>query len=486
MDESRRPPQPYRSLAASLGAQFLVRTLSFIRLIVVARLLAPAEFGRWGLALAVLAGLEITTNVGLHDAVISAADMGRRRVEGTWILLVSRGLLVGGLLYGGAPWVAALVGSPDVAPLVRGLAAIPVAHGFTSLAPLLRRREGDTVPDATVTIVVQIVESVASIALVAARPEASSLVLAVVGSAIVAVGLSYLYGGFRPGLRLRLDDVRPLVRFGRWRMASNTLQYVATQGDDLVVGRLAGTGALGHYRAAFALANLPTTEISGAVGIVAYPHLARLWQRDRVEASAFYLRYLGVVTAVGALIAATLAFAAGPTVEVVFGHRYREAVVPLAIMSGAGFLRAMLGTGGQLFLAAGRAEADTRMQVWRVLALACTIWLVVPWGIRGAALASLFSIIATVPSWGYGLRQLGLHVPTITRVVLSRSSFGVAAAGVAAAIVGMFRLGTLPTLLLSASGSVTLWIAAVRILDRDLWEEMLHGGARLLRSARGG
>ena len=78
-----------------------------------------------------------------------------------------------------------------------------------------------------------------------------------------------------------MAEVRPLLRFSKWRFGSNLLYYVSTRADDLLVGRYLGRTSLGSYRIAYRLANLPTTEIVSVLESVAFPALAARARESR-------------------------------------------------------------------------------------------------------------------------------------------------------------------------------------------------------------
>ena len=50
---------------------------------------------------------------------------------------------------------------------------------------------------------------------------------------------------------------KELNNYGKWIAGSNFLQFVYSQGDDLLVGRMLGTTSLGLYQLAYRISNLP-------------------------------------------------------------------------------------------------------------------------------------------------------------------------------------------------------------------------------------
>src|SRR4051794_24764977 len=196
-----------------------------------------------------------------------------------------------------------------------------------------------------------------------------------------------------------MTEVRPLMRFSKWRVVSNFLYYVSTRADDLLVGRYLGRRSLGDYRIAYRLANLPTTEIVSVLETVAFPALAVRARESPESAIATYPRYLTLTCGLAGPLAAVFAALALPTVAALLGPAYAAAAVPLAIMCIAGYLRALISTAGSLVLSLGRPALETMMGAIRATVLVVGIIALAPHGVVGAAVASLLSLVVTVPMW---------------------------------------------------------------------------------------
>jgi O-antigen/teichoic acid export membrane protein/SAM-dependent methyltransferase len=473
-----------RSTLYGVGGSLGIKALQFLRAVVIARLLVPAEVGRFALVVVALGAVESTTQPGLEGAIVQARSLGPRALPSVWTVRVLRGLALFGLVFALAPAIAGALRAPDVVPLLRWVAAASLLRSFYGLGPLLRVRRVDLAPSIRLQVAGEAAETVVAVAAVAALRSASGLVVARLVAVACEVAGSYLVPGFRPGLALAWRDLRPLVRTGRWFFLSGLLTYLSTSADDLLVGRLAGTRPLGLYRVAYRIAYLPTTETSLVAGRAAFPAFARSHEASPERARAAFRRYVALAAGLAAPAAAVIAATAPDLVRVVLGPAWTEAAGPLAIMAAAGFLHAVVGTGGAFFAGAGRPQLDTAIQTVRTVVLLGTLpALLAAHGVTGAAVASLASVAAAVPVWAHGVSRLGLDLLGTARAVATRLP-AAAAAGAAAGAVVRLVAGPAASLAGSLAAAAAVWLAAVVGLDRGLRRELAWVLTRLLATSR--
>ena len=456
------------TLGGSIGSAAIIT----IRSIVVARLLAPQEVGRFALAATAITALDATSEPGLVSALVRAKSTNVRMYQTAWTALVVRGLLLTSLGVIGAPAIASLLHAPEIVNLLRVLALIPAVRAFTGLAPWLRVRELDLVPQVRIELTAVVVETLAAITLAAITRSAWALVVATMAGTASALVTSYLVPGFGPGLVLDRTELRELLAFGRWVFAANLLNFVAVNGDDLLVGRLAGTRSLGLYRTAYRLANLPTTEVSHVVSRVAFPALSLVDREAAERTEAAFRRVVVLAVGIAAPVSALLGVLAWDLVPALLGSAWKEASTPLAIMAAAGLVRAIEATGGPLFLAVGQPYWDTAMQAVRTVVLIGGVALLIePFGIRGAAFASLASVLAALPVWALGLQHTGLSSFQFSAVVVRRLPAAVLA-GSAAWTAAQAVPSDLVALLLGLLAGCVFWCAYVWLIDRELRDEL--------------
>ena len=105
----------------AFGLHTAEQVVILCRLFVVAVLLAPRDFGLFGMALISIMALDTLSQTGFEQALIHKREEIRPYLEVAWTVLFLRGLLLAVLLFVMAPWAAAFFREPDVVSLIRCL-----------------------------------------------------------------------------------------------------------------------------------------------------------------------------------------------------------------------------------------------------------------------------------------------------------------------------------------------------------------------------
>ena len=451
--EQPAQPRAAGSAAWSFAGNLATKGLGLARTVVAAHMLGPSEFGKFALVAAALGILDVATMPGLYDAIVRR-DADQNALRSAWTTMVVRGAILSVAIFVMAPTLASLLGDKDAASLLRWMALIPLLRSSLSLAPILAWRRVDSRPWTVVQVVTQAVESLVVVGYLMWEPNALGLAIGAAAGQVGGLLASFAVAGFSPRLRFRLREARHLFAFAGWRFGSNLLTYTSTRVDDILVGRFAGLTALGNYRLAYRLANLPATELTSPLSDVAFAYLSREYRRSVEDARASFLRYLRIVSGIALPASAFLAIFASWLIDDFFGTPWRAAVVPIQIMTVAGFVRAMLATGGSFFIAADRPHLDTVMQSLRAVSLLVALAFLLRYDAAGAAVASLVSILVVLPIWIAGLRSMGVEARSVTWAVAASVPHTAVVAAVAA----------LAAPLLAGLGARTLLIAVLYLV----------------------
>jgi polysaccharide transporter, PST family len=101
-----------------------------------------------------------------------------------------------------------------------------------------------------------------------------ALVAQAVLMALLQLGLSVGLSGWRPMRPRRDSGLRRHLKFGRDTTIIQTLNYAASNADNVVIGRALGSAALGEYNRAYNLALLPLNQISVPLEQIILPRLS--------------------------------------------------------------------------------------------------------------------------------------------------------------------------------------------------------------------
>ncbi|XVS67057.1 oligosaccharide flippase family protein [Actinosynnema sp. CA-299493] len=396
--------------------------------LVLAAFLTEEGLGLVALAVALVNIGQVVQSMGVYD-VVSRTDRDPRRVAGTLLVLsAGTGVVLAVALVLAADPIAHALDAPSVAPLVRlAAASLPfsavagVQMGLLHRDLDFRRRllpdAGGAVLGAAVTVV---------LAVLGAGPYAL-----VVGLLCTAVAQPVL--GVVVGVRVRpVWDAGAAGEASRWIAVVGPGAVVAVlliNVDYLAIARAHGPEAVGVYSLAYRIAWVPYILVAVVLGGVVLPLCAKLI-REGAELSGVVERFTSAVLVVtGGLYAVTAALADR---VVVFGARWAEAALPLALLCLYGLGISLLHLWYQVLKAAGHARRYLALEVSHLVLLVGGLAVFTRHGVVAVALVQVVAAWLVVPCTWWALARRGIG-PSLTS--LARGVGGVVAAAACCAVV---------------------------------------------------
>jgi lipopolysaccharide exporter len=450
IDRARWLIQPGESLGAkatnagvwAFALNMTNKLLTVIRSVVLARLLAPEDFGLMGIAMLVIGFVTSFTETGFRAALVQdKRGLEPRFLNTAWTVEVARSMLFGLLMALAAPWVGAFFDEPGAVGLTRLLAVGLALRGLANTGVISFDKDLEFQRRFIFRSVPSVVDLVVSVVLAVVLGNAWALAFGWVAGRVGMVVASYVAHPHRPRLSFDSAAARSMFSFGVWTLASHVLLYFTFNLDDIVVGRVAGATALGLYTMAFTLSQLATTEVTSVVNQVAFPAYARLQDAPNRLARA-YVRTVQLVALASFPVAAGLWFVGPTAIEVVLGQQWEPMVPAFSVLVLWGLIRSLLATTGPLFKGVGRPSIATVIQAAQLGILAVVIYpFTTTYGIVGAAWATV--VAAVVPdavALVLAARVSTAPLSSVLRVIIFPAVHSLIMLGVLGALVVFFDL----------------------------------------------
>jgi O-antigen/teichoic acid export membrane protein len=371
--------------------------LGIIRTIILARFLAPEDFGLFGIALLALSTLEVFSQTGFQEALIQKKGSVASYLDTAWTISVIRGLLLFIILFLAAPVIAEFFSASEAVLIIRIIALSTLLTGFRNIGILFLTKELDFKKKSFYEFSAAFVDLMVSIILVIMLRNVWALVWGGLAGNLVRLIMSFIIHPSRPRFKFEKEKAAELIRYGRWLFGSGILIFLVTQGDDIFVGKILGVTALGFYQMAYLLSNLPATEITHVISQVTFPAYAKL-QDNLPRLKTAYTEVVQVTLLVSFPIAGAI-FTLGPDFTQIFlGNHWLPMVPALQVLVIAGLIRSTGSLTGPLFQALGRPDQGTKLQIAKLILLLIVIYpLTIRWGILGTALAVVINGILVNP-----------------------------------------------------------------------------------------
>ena len=383
----------------ALGLRGVSRVARFGRTVALARLLSPEDFGLMGLALLAVSTLSTFTQTGFSSALVQKRGNVDAYLDTAWTFSLLRAAVLSAALLLAAPFLAHFFDEAAAVPIIRVVAISVLLRGFENISMLQFQRDlefGKTFVFEVSSILAEL-----SVALVSAFLLRSvwALVLGLLAERLTRVALSYVIHPYRPALRLDLGKASQLFGYGKWLSLSHILIFVGSRGDDLVVGRIMGTTALGLYQLAYKISQLAVTDTTYVIERAAFPTYAKL-QAEQVRLRSAYFRIAGLSLALSMPAAFGIIALSGDFVGIFLGNDWLRMIPAVRVLAVAALMKSIVSTGSPLFKGSGRPQFEFQMQLARAFTVgAFIIPFSMRWGIVGGALTVVFSSVSMFAVW---------------------------------------------------------------------------------------
>jgi O-antigen/teichoic acid export membrane protein len=448
--------QASRALGWSFGSTLVNKVSLFGVGIMLARLLGPHAFGTYAVAYVALSAVLAFNELGVSLAIVRwPGDPGEIIPTVTTISAGVSAIICGCCLFA-APAYASAMGAPEATTVIRVLVLAVLIDGFTAtpVAVLQRNfRQGrKTIADqANVWLSTGVTVTLA-------WSGAGAMSLAV-GRLVGCTAGAILLLAFAPeSRRLGFDRARAraLLRFGLPLAGASLVAFGVATADQIVVGHLLGTVALGFYVLALNVANWPLTMFSQPVRTVGPAVFARL-QHDRAAMRATFLSTAGLLCAVALPACLLIGGAARPLVGLVYGSRWMPAAQPLMWLALLGGVQVFFLLAYDYLVVLGRSRFLLNTQlVWLIALVPALIVGARAGGIAGASLGeTAVAVLCILPWYLRELSKSGIRLRTLSRHLWLPVA-GAVATGILAAGATKVTRADLPALAASSVAAMAI------------------------------
>lgn len=451
-----------------IGARWGMRLIGLVSTVILARLLLPEDFGLVAMGSITLGFVLVFADAGQDFAVIRDQNATHEHFDTAWTMSLCIGAAVAIVLFAIAPLAGLYFHEPRAVAVIRVLALRPLISGFTNVGILNFRKDLQFHKEFLFQVVQKFSVFVIVVVLAVLYRSYWALVFGNIFGEVINVGLSYRFHPHRP--KLTLIKLREIWRYSTWMQFAQIGNFLGDRIDQILVGGLAGTTAMGGYNVSQDIASAPTNELIFPIGRASFPVFAKLLKEpDRLADT-----YVGVLSAAAMISLSTsvgVALVAQDMVLVVLGTKWQW-VAPLVawIAIGTGLL-GIARTANMILTVTGSGKVFA-VRTWLFVVLLFPAALIggLTWGSIGVAVARLVAAFLFLPAVFYSVM---LIIPVRASQILGRLWRPAIASMFMAVVVNFSEIDTLssPTarLLLDAlSGALTFVI-----VSQALW--MLSG-----------
>lgn len=375
--------------------RFSNQGMSFFFSVILARMLAPSDFGIIAMITIFFAVAQSFVDSGFSNALVRKTDRREEDFSTCFYFNIGVGIIAYIVLFLIAPLVANFYNQPILSPIIRITGLGVVLNSLCVVQQALFTIRIDFKSQAKVTLSATIISGIVGVVLAYLEYGVWALVWQGVVMSLVRMGLLWLMSKWRPTTGFSKSSFNYLFGYGSKLLASGLLDTIYNNIYPIVIGKFYTPAQLGNYSRALSFAQLPSSNITSILQRVTFPVLSTI-QDDIPRLQANYRRLLKLSAFIIFPLMTGLAAVAFPLIRVVLTPKWEGCSLYLQIICFALMWYPIHAINLNLLQVKGRSDLFLRLEIIKKIVGVCIMCITIPLGITamciGMVVSSLISL----------------------------------------------------------------------------------------------
>ncbi len=361
--------------AATLGFGFVIG-------VILARILSPSDYGLLAMIAIFNAIAFAFINSGFGNALIRKPHLTEDDNSTAFYFNVVAGVVMTGVIWLIAPWVAIFYDKPILTQLLRVEGLLLIISSFTIVQGAQLTRALNFKAKMIINVSSQVVGGIVAIFVAYHGFGVWSLVILHIASSIVRLILLWVISSWRPHGHWNKSSFRYLWGYGSKLLASGILDTIYSNIYPIIIGKFYSAADLGQYIRARGYADLPSQGLTNVLQQVTFPVLSQI-QEDDERLANNYRRLLRFSVFLVFPIMIGMAVLAHPLVISLVTEKWAQCVPYLQVICFASMWYPVHAINLNLLQVKGRSDLFLRLEIIKKVIITVVIFICVPYGIMG-------------------------------------------------------------------------------------------------------
>lgn len=370
--------------------RFSNQGVQFVFSIILARLLAPRDFGIVAMIGIFFAVAQSFVDSGFSNALVRKTDRKEEDLSTCFYFNIGVGIVAYIVLFLIAPFIADFYNQPILSPIIRITGLGVVLNSLCVVQQALFTIRIDFKSQAKVTLSATIISGIVGVVLAYLEYGVWALVWQGVVMSLVRMGLLWLISKWRPKTGFSKDSFHYLFGYGSKLLVSGLLDTIYNNIYPIVIGKFYTPAQLGNYSRALSFAQLPSSNITSILQRVTFPVLSTI-QDDMPRLQTNYRRLLKLSAFIVFPLMMGLAAVAFPLIRIVLTPKWEGCSFYLQIICFALMWYPIHAINLNLLQVKGRSDLFLRLEVIKKIVGVCIMCITIPLGITAMCIGMVAS-----------------------------------------------------------------------------------------------
>jgi PST family polysaccharide transporter len=460
----------------SAAQKWGVRLISFLVMLILARLILPESFGLVAYATVFISFAQIFVDQGFSDAIVQFPTLEREHLDTAFWISILTGTILTLASIAASTLIASLFHEPQLSPIIKWLSPIFILSALSSVQQSILRRNLAFKSLTTRSLLATISSGVVAVIMAFLGFGVWSLVAKLIVEGAVGAIVLWQVSDWRPSFRLSGKHFKDLFSFGINIVGGNFVDFLSVHSDDFLIGYFLGPLALGYYTLAYNLLLVMTDLLVTVPNLVAFPVFSKIQSDpDRLK-SAF-----NEVTQLQSLIAFPIflgIFIVAPeAVRVIYTDKWAASIPVIQILMLIGIVRSAIYFYSSIFRAAGKPSWRFGLYSLTALLNVVGFMIVVRMGIVAVAVSYVVVSYILMPLYFILIQKL-IHVDILSHLKQYAPAFVSSLVMIGVVLVFKHFLGESFSMVIRLAiyviAGAAAYLLAIRLIQPAMYTKMLE------------
>ncbi len=381
-------------------------TIQFISNLVLARLLAPEDFGTIAILMVFISLANVLVDSGFSASLIQKQIITEEDKSTVFITNLFLAAIAYGMILIFAPWIAKFFHNESFTSLLRIMGVILIIDACCAIQNTLLMREMNFQLLTKIKLFAITISAATAIILAFSGLSIWALIVQYILCSTIRTIITWCVAKWKPKRVFSKESFKILFGYGSKLLLSTFIAELYVNFQQILIGRYYKPADLGYYSQARQFQQIPTGTITQVINTVSFPAYAKM-QNDRGALRVLFRQNVRLVAYFNSALMLLLASIAHPLIMLLYSSKWEGSIGYFQLLCvGFGLFLAIHQCSLSLLKAVGRSDFVLRLEIMKkiigvgliVIGLKC-------WGIWGIIYALVFNSIMEIFLNGYYLKK---------------------------------------------------------------------------------
>lgn len=376
--------------------RFSVQGIQFVIMIIMARILLPADYGMIGMLAIFIAISQALIDSGFSNALIRKTNRSEVDFSTVFYFNIGIGILLYLILFLVSPLIAEFYKTPELTNLTRIIALNLFIHSLAVVQRAILTIRIDFKTQAKASFSAAIFSGIVGIIMAYTGFGVWSLAVQTVLNGFINTGLLWILSKWKPLRVFSYCSFKELFAFGSKLLFAGLLNVIFQNIYTIVIGKKFYSTDLGYYTRADQFAQFPSSNLTGIMQRVTFPILSEI-QEDKDRLAKVYRKFLRLSAFIIFPLMTGLAAVAYPFINCLLTEKWNFTALILQIICLSYMWYPIHAINLNLLQVEGRSDLFLKLEIYKKVLGVVVLCVTIPIGLVamcwGAVVSSILALV---------------------------------------------------------------------------------------------